>query len=83
MIKEFAKYKNVKGIPKTPVKGDWAITNNDDIVKILKYNKYYDFYNVEYPTYDNEKSAVKLGILKHFGTKEDMEIILQSKKYNL
>jgi hypothetical protein len=88
MIIEFAKYKNVSGIKRVPVKGDWVIDLRGDMAKIVYYDNWSDYYHIRYYSSQNRgalgnKYNTKIDFIKYFGTKEEMITIKEAEKFNL
>ncbi len=68
---------------RTPVRNDWIIDKYNNIAKIVLYDKFYKTYQMKcfhddyYPRYITRDSII------HFGTKDEMELIMAKNKYNL
>ena len=72
---------------RTPVKNDWIITNINNLAKIFQILDSFGkkAYRIRYYTRlsQDDVDMVSSSNIKHFGTKEEMEAILTSNKYNL
>jgi len=87
MIIEFAKYKNFSAPERKPVKNDWILDEYNNLAKIIDYDEWSipTKYQIKYFTNQHigGKHSCTRDTFKHFGTREEMDMILQAKKYNL
>ena len=80
MIKNFDKFKN------KPSVGDWIINiaNNIGVILSIEPNEYNSNAEIYMVKYDNNNVLVTPEtFIRYFGTKEEIETFLLTKKYNL
>ena len=83
-MKHLKLYENMK-----PEVGDWVIDSVDDIGEIDKiveegYYIYFNMRNVRERLYvHKDPTSENDAYIVHFGTKEEMEMIMQTRKYNI
>ena len=67
--------------------GDWVIDKDGDIGEIIEMSQYdclVKYHNLDPYEYGSvNKHFLRFNLIVHCGTKEEMEIKIQTKKYNL